>query len=273
MILLGVISDERAAHSLSPAMHNAVLAELGLAGVYLPFAVEPAQLPAAVAGLRALGMTGVNVTVPHKEAAAALADRLTPPAAALGAVNTLVLRDGVLEGHNTDVGGFVQALGLAGFAPGGRRCLVLGAGGAARAVVQALREAGAASVQVAGRNLRRVEALTERLGGQPLDLVQASERAGQAELIVNATSVSSPSESLAMAAFASMLRLSGRCRLVMDINYGRQENIWARLAETSGAAFCDGLSMLACQARQSFFIWTGREVPLASFQGALERAA
>jgi len=254
-------------------MHNAVLAELGLDGVYLPFAVQPDQLAAALAGLRALGLTGVNVTVPHKEAAAALAEELTPQAAALGAVNTLALRRGVLEGHNTDVDGFAQALGQAGFAAGGRRCLVLGAGGAARAVVQALHEQGAASVQVAGRSPRRARALTERLGGEPLDLAQAAAVAGQAELIVNATSVSSPAESPAMAAFALGLCLDSRCGLVMDINYGRAENIWARLAAASGAAFCDGLAMLACQARLSFFIWTGREVPLASFQRALEGVA
>lgn len=273
MMLLGILGDQRVAHSLSPAMHNAVLAEMGLEGSYLPFAVEPAQLGAAVAGVRALGLAGVNVTVPHKEAAAALADDLSPQAAALGAVNTLVLQDGVLQGHNTDVGGFAQALDSAGFAAAGCRALVLGAGGAARAVVKALLDLGAARVAVAGRSLARVERLTKELGGEALDLAQGGRRASQAELIVNASSVSSPAESPEMAAYAAGLELGGGCRLLVDLNYGRTQNFWAGLAAAAGVPFQDGLAMLACQARLSFNLWTGLEAPLASFQRALAEAA
>ncbi|WP_242868876.1 shikimate dehydrogenase family protein [Desulfotomaculum copahuensis] len=154
------------AHSFSPVMHNAAFAALGLDYVYAAFPVSPEQLPAAVAAVRALDLAGVNVTVPHKENVPSLLDDLTPGARLAGAVNTIVHRDGRLKGHNTDGSGFVRALAEeAGFDPGGKTALILGAGGAARAVAVHLALAGAASVLVANRTVSRAAALAALLNG------------------------------------------------------------------------------------------------------------
>ena len=150
--VVGVIGDP-VRHSLSPVLHNAAFAALRLDWVSVAFPVPPSALDAALAGARALGLRGLSVTMPHKEAVARKVDRTSAAAARLGAVNCVVVEPGGLVGENTDGQGFVAALRRgAGFDPAGRRCLVAGAGGAARAVVLALAEAGASEVVVVGRS-------------------------------------------------------------------------------------------------------------------------
>ncbi|HEX2192088.1 MAG TPA: shikimate dehydrogenase, partial [Acidimicrobiales bacterium] len=170
-------------HSLSPVLHNAAFRALELDWVYVAFEVPDGGAPSALAGMRALGIEGLSVTMPHKDAVAAAVDRLSPTARALGAVNTVVRRADVLEGHNTDGAGFLAAVrDDEGFDPAGRRCLVLGAGGAARAVVKALADAGAAEVVVVNRTASRAEAAAALAG--PVGRVGTADRAADAELIV-----------------------------------------------------------------------------------------
>lgn len=265
MIILGLISDHRARRSLSPAIHNRILEEEGIPGAYLPFEVSPERLGRAVEGLRALGMRGANVTVPYKEAVIPFLDHLEPEAGRVGAVNTILNQEDELIGYNTDPGGFLQALGLAGFEPDGAGALVLGLGGAARAVTAALTGSGA-QVTLAGRDEAAGLELAEefRARFRPLAGLQP----GEVGLVVNATTVSEPVESPALAGLVRELEISG-CRLVMDLNYGRPENLWAGLADRLKAGFQDGETMLAAQARLSFRLWTGREVDLGRFQAAL----
>ncbi len=269
MIVLGIMGDARVAHSLSPRMHNALLAKHGLEGVYLPFAVEPAAVGQAVAGIKALGLAGVNVTVPHKQAVVPHLDRLSEDAAALGAVNTIKPEGGRLIGYNTDLEGFRRALAQAGAGPAGGRALVLGAGGAARAVVLALVRDGA-QVMVAARRREQAAALCAELGGEGLSLDQAAKVFKGVDLVVNATSVSSPAESPDMRDWLGELPPAPNLSLVMDLNYGRQDNFWAGLAQRNGAAFGDGLAMLAHQACLSFNLWTGLEARVEDFLAALE---
>lgn len=272
MKVYGVMGDERVRRSLSPAMHNAVMAAHGLNARYVVFPVQPEDVGAATAGLRAMGVAGVNVTVPHKRAVAEYLDELVGAAAELGAVNTIVLQEERLVGHNTDVGGFAAMLQERGFACAGQKVLVFGAGGAARAVVLALRQEGAAKVWVAGRNREKVQGLAAELQAEPLNLNQAAEAAGQAGLVVNATSVSSPQESKVMADLVAALPPGSGRRLVVDINYGRPQNFWQEWAADNGDDFVDGLPMLAHQARLSFSLWTGLEPPVAEFLSALTEA-
>ncbi|HEU4752810.1 MAG TPA: shikimate dehydrogenase, partial [Armatimonadota bacterium] len=149
-------------HSLSPAMQNAALRAMGVDGVYVAFDVSPADLPDAVRGLRALGVSGVNCTIPHKEALLGLADEISEEAAFIGAANTLVFRDGRTVAHNTDAPGFLAALREAGVRPEGQRAVVLGAGGSARAVAVALGRCGA-TLTIANRSRGRAEELAEGL--------------------------------------------------------------------------------------------------------------
>ena len=268
MKVFGILSDERAFRSKSPAMHNHVLRQNGVAGVYVPFSVPQHMLGRAVEGLRALGIAGANVTVPYKEQVMPCLDRLSPEVEAIGAVNTIVRNGEEMIGRNTDADGFAAALADAGARVAGAEALVLGAGGAAKAAGYALIRSGAARVTLAGRDPDRVKRTAKALGTDYVTMKDLAGKKVNADLLVNATSVSAPSESPEMSAWLERLDVRA-CRLVFDLNYGRAENMWQRLAGSLGTRFEDGLSMLAHQARQSFFMWTGLEVDVDQFKAGL----
>jgi shikimate dehydrogenase len=174
-------------HSLSPVLHNAAFAEVGLDWAYMAFDVAEGQCAGALDGARALGVCGLSVTMPHKRAAAQGCDELLPTAAALGVANTIVRRGHKLVGDATDGRGFVAAMRAAGHDPAGRSCLLLGAGGAAAAVAYALGEAGAKRVGVVARRPEAAQQVVA-LAGPAGRLAEAADVDG-ADLVVNATSV------------------------------------------------------------------------------------
>ncbi|KIX12797.1 shikimate dehydrogenase [Dethiosulfatarculus sandiegensis] len=271
MKVFAVLGDQRAKASLSPQMHNQALFKAGINGRYVSFCVEPARLGQAVEGLFALGLAGANVTVPHKQKVIPFLQGLSDEAGSLGAVNTIEFTDNGMIGHNTDVPGFVRALEQAGFNPFNRRCLVMGAGGAARAVVAGLRQAKAKEIMVAARQKSRAEALCRDLGGTPLGIADWGRAAKGTDLLVNAASVSTRTESPELAALLSETPDQARPAVIMDLNYGRKGNLWQALARQKNAVFQDGLVMLAEQARLSFEIWTGVLPPTSHFLSALEQ--
>ncbi len=267
------------AHSRSPAMQEAAFRALGIDAVYVPFPVRPERLADAVAGLRALGIAGANVTLPHKEAVIALLDEVEPDARAIGAVNTIVRSGDRLLGANTDAPGLVRALAEAGFEPKGTRAVVLGAGGAARAAVVGLARAGAALVTVAARRLDRAEALAEELapvsGGTALaaaDLARLGEAFAQADLVVQATSATLEGRAEAEA-FAASLPLDAlpAQATVNDLVYEPRETAVLRRARARGLCTVDGLGMLLHQGAIAFERWTGRDAPLAAMRTTLVR--
>jgi shikimate dehydrogenase len=245
-------------HSRSPAMFAPALAELGLDWRYVRLPLPPERFPEAARSLAASGYRGINVTMPHKRAAHDLADELTPAAAAIGAVNTLTYEDGRIEGDNTDAGGFLDALGAD---PRGWRCLVLGAGGSARAVVWALREAGAGEVAIWNRTAVRATELASELE------VRHVARPEAADLIVNCTSVGiagGVGEAEAVAAVG----LDGvePPRAFFDLTYAAEATPLARWAAAGGARVGDGLEMLVRQGARSLERWTGRTAPLPAMR-------
>jgi shikimate dehydrogenase len=257
--VVGVIGDP-VRHSLSPALHNAAFAALGLDWVSLAFAVPPAALEGALAGARALGIRGLSVTMPHKAAVAARMDRLSPTAERLGAVNCVVVEPDGLAGDNTDGEGFLAALRRgAGFDPSGRRCLVVGAGGAARAVLLALARAGATEVIVVGRTPERAQAAAD-LAGAACRTGTASE-AGGADLVVNATPVGMAGTPTADELPPVGPELLGPGQLVVDLVYTPRPTRWLALAGRQGAVTLDGLGMLVHQAARQIELWTGRPTP------------
>jgi shikimate dehydrogenase len=264
-----ILSDARAFRSKSPGMHTFVLRKLGLSGVYVPFMVEPHRVGDAVRGLRALNMAGANVTVPYKEAVVPHLDALVGDAEAVAAVNTIVPGPNGLIGHNTDVGGFKNAIAATGFDMKGKTALVMGTGGAAKAVVYALTTLAADRVVLAGRGSERTTQVAERFGASPKPLDALLEQPLAAHLLVNATPVSSFRESPELGQRLERWDVSA-CELVVDLNYGRKENFWLELAARVGAQFTDGLSMLVHQARLSFALWTGIEADTALFMEGLE---
>ncbi|HEX2024253.1 MAG TPA: shikimate dehydrogenase [Acidimicrobiales bacterium] len=256
-------------HSVSPAMHNAAFRALGLDWVFVAFEVPAGEALTALAGARALGLQGLSVTMPHKADVAVGVDRLTPAAQAVGAVNTVVRRArGVLEGDNTDGTGLLDALRSdEGFDPAGRRCLVVGAGGAARAVIRALAETGANEVVVVNRSLDRAEAAAALAG--PVGRVGSPGDAAGADLVVNATPVGM---GLSGATAEDELPLDpsdlGPGQLVVDLIYHPPLTRFVELARGRGATAVNGLGMLVHQAARAFRLWTGEDPPLPVLSAA-----
>ena len=253
------------AHSLSPVIHNAAFAALDMDWTYVALPVEPGMVPAAVTGLRALGIVGANVTMPHKEAVADVMDELTDDAARLRAVNTIEMRGGVLVGHNTDAPGFARFLEHdAGFDPAGRTALLFGAGGAARACALALARAGLTRIVVALRELARARALADALDGYPtvVDVVAFDDAAEvEADLVVNGTPLGAHGETIA-------LPRVGPDALVVDLLYRPASTPLQQAARATGAKAFGGLGLLLHQAALSFELWTGRPAPLEVMSAA-----
>jgi shikimate dehydrogenase len=249
---------------LSPAIHNAAFAAAGLDWAYLAFDVGIEEVAAALAGAQALGLTGLSVTMPLKERVARHVGNLTPVAARLEAVNTVIIGPRGLTGANTDGDGFIDA--LAPYSPAGRRVVVVGAGGAARAVVLAVAQAGASDVAVVARSPERAARAADlggRVGG-PGDI-------GEAELVVNATPV-------------GMAGTEGEGRLPLDIELLRPGQVVVDLvyhpvrtsfldaAARRGATAVDGVGMLVHQAAHAFRAWTGADAPVQDMERAARAA-
>jgi shikimate dehydrogenase len=273
-------------HSLSPRMHNAAFAELGLNFVYIPLAVQPDGLATAVRGLVALGFAGANVTVPYKSAVLPLLDRLSPVAEAIGAANTLLVeRDGSISGHNTDASGFVAALREAGWPDDSteHRALVVGAGGAARAVAYGLQHI-CSEVWIANRSFETALALCAALGGVPTQDGETPNAAlsahhypdelvalaPDADLIVNTTSLGLKADDpLPWAAGVPFRRGQLVCDLVPR-SKAAGLTPFLSLAASQGASVLDGRGMLVHQGAKAFELWCGVEAPLSAMWKAVE---
>tara|TARA_B110000263_G_scaffold228448_1_gene221491 strand:- start:823 stop:1725 length:903 start_codon:yes stop_codon:yes gene_type:complete len=260
-------------HSLSPTLLNAAFAATGLDWTFTAFEVAEGDLARALDGMRALGLAGLSVTMPHKAAAAESADELTDAAARLGAVNCLVPDGSRLVGHNTDGGGFLDGLAHdAGITVEGRSVLVVGAGGAARAVVEACGTGGAADIAVLNRTPERAQSASELAGGvgrvvAPDAVEQALARA---DLVVNATPVGmSVGPAGDMPVDADVLRVG---QVAVDLVYHPLETPWLAALRRRGIEAHGGLSMLLFQAARAFSLWTGDEAPVAAMEAAARAA-
>jgi shikimate dehydrogenase len=279
--VVGVIGDP-VQHSLSPLLHNTAFVEMGLDWISVGFPVPAGQAQTALAGMRALGIAGLSVTMPHKAAVAALVDRTTPVAARLDAVNCVTLASGELVGSNTDGDGFVAALRHGdGFEPRGKKCLVVGAGGAARAVILALAEAGAAEVIVVNRTESRANVAAALAG--PVGRVGRSEEAKTADLVVNATpagmgrSQGQGAEADPQAApqadpFPLDVAYLVAGQVVVDLVYHPAITPWLLAARERGAVTHNGLGMLVHQAAVQLRSWTGDDPPVAAMWQAVTSA-
>ncbi len=254
------------AHSISPRFQQAALDALGVDARYEAWDVLPADLPAAMERLRGGSMRGANVTIPHKESVVRMADRPDALVERMGAANTIVQRDGLLHATNTDVIGILRSLEAAGVDVSGKQVVLLGAGGAARAVVVAMRRAGAVHLVIANRTPERAQAIA-RLGGDelatsivPLDadtpaLLDAVRRAA---LVINATSLgmSHGPDEHATPLPASAFQPG---QAAFDLVYVPERTPFLTAAEAAGAQAVGGLAMLVHQGAESFRLWTGLE--------------
>ncbi len=252
-------------HSLSPALHNAGFAATGVDWVYTAFEVEPGQAGAALAAMRVLGLGGLSVTMPHKEAVASLVDELDPAAAALRSVNTVVpIGDGRLKGYSTDGAGFVASLTAEGLEVEGRQICVIGAGAAARAIIDSLARAGAARIAVVNRTADRAQAAADVAPG--IATVASPDVVGDCDIVVNATSIGMGTHGMPFDA-----KLLNEHQVVADIVYHPRCTALLAAARDRGTRTVEGLGMLVHQAVLQQQLWTGISPPATLMWAAAER--
>lgn len=270
----GVIGDP-VRHSLSPRLHNAAYAALGLDWVYVAFEVPEGAAAHAVDALRSLDLVGLSVTMPHKTAVAALCDELSPDAESLRSVNTLTrLADGRIAGDSTDGGGFVRSLAEAGVDPAGRTVLVLGAGGAARAVARALGACGA-RVTVAARREAAAAVAGALAAGTVVGWDDRATAAAASDIVVNATplGMTKAGETGEGAEAPLGPDAVGPDQVLVELVYNPIETPLLRAARARGAQVVPGLGMLVHQAALQVERWTGQPAPLPAMWAAVTPVA
>ncbi|MDA3038583.1 MAG: shikimate dehydrogenase [Actinomycetota bacterium] len=269
--VFGVIGDP-VTHSRSPLLHNAAFAARGIDAVYVAFPVRSGNGAAAVEAARSLGVRGLSVTMPHKDLVAAGVDRRSPAVEALGACNTVVRDGDDLVGHNTDGDGFIASLGAeAGVDVAGLRVVVLGAGGAARAIIDALARHRAGLVTVVNRTLANAERAAALFANGASTSVADAALVSNADLVINATSLGmagGPAPE-AIGLDPAWLRQG---QIVADIVYQPTQTPLLRAASTAGAIVVGGLGMLLHQAALQFELWTGTPAPLQVMADALDQS-
>ncbi len=245
-------------HSKSPALHGFWLSRHNIDGAYVPMAVKPQDLAQALKALPALGFAGVNLTVPHKEAAMGLVDDISDVAKTVGAINTIIVQpDGRLHGTNTDAFGFIENLrqSFSGFDATKGPCVVLGAGGAARAVCAAMKAAGCPDIRIANRTTTRSQALAADFGRavKSIEWKNLTHDLAQAAILVNATSLGMTGQP----ALEVDLSTLPQTTLVTDLVYAPLETSLLMAAKNRGNPTVDGLGMLLYQAQAGFEAWFG----------------
>ena len=263
----GLIGDP-VAHSVSPAMHNAAFNYTGLDFIYLPFRVEKEALAAAISGLRALNIKGLNVTIPHKVAVIPLLDELEPLAKKIGAVNTIVNEGGHLRGYNTDAGGFLKALMERGFKLDDKNIVILGAGGAARAISFSLADR-IAKMVILNRQLEmdwavELAASLSRFTRKAVKALELNKKnlasvLASADMLINATSVGMSPDTSHSPVPAGLFRPG---MVVFDVIYNPIKTRLLAEARAAGAETINGIDMLVGQGALSFKLWTGAKAPV-----------
>jgi len=263
-------------HSLSPLLYNTAFRVLELNMAYMAFDVEPEYLESALRGMTAMGFQGFNVTIPHKEAVLPYLDFIHPEAKLIGAVNTVVIKHGKLHGYNTDGVGFLRSLEENRISPFGKEIVLLGAGGAAKAVATVLALKGAKRIIIANRSLNKAQELAARISSmgvtsQAVSLEALNERVDlrQTDILINATPVGlNPKTD---STIISVNSLSKTCT-VCDHVYGSTKSFLLQQAEQQGLVAIDGSGMLLYQAAEAFSLFTGLVPPLRKMQQELDVA-
>jgi shikimate dehydrogenase len=266
-------------HSLSPQMQQAAFDALGIEARYVLWETQPGTLAQRIASLRSPGVLGANVTIPYKEDVVSLLDEYDAAAVKIGAVNTIVNRGGRLVGYNTDAAGFIRALtdftGCA-FDCHGKKAVILGTGGAARAAAVALLENGVGELALLGRTHRRVDALVnhlraldsgnKRVSGASLGSSEANRFLSGADLLVNATPVGLRMDDEALLVDIDLLQAGA---FVMDMVFNSPQTRLLGAAHARGCHTLNGLAMLLYQGALAFELWTGRAAPVEPMRAAL----
>lgn len=266
-------------HSLSPPMHNAAFAALGLNWVYVPFAVHPDRIACAIQAVRALDLGGLNVTIPHKLAVLPYLDEISEEARTLGAANTIVNLEGHLVGYNTDGEGFLRSLREIGEDVTGRSVALIGAGGSARSIALAVSRAGASHLSIINRTVEKAQALVEMVRGAlpeaqvaavALDAPGAAAAVREARVVIDSTAVGMhPNHEVEPVIPPQWLHAE---QTVCDLTYNPRVTVLLKAAAARGSRTLDGTGMLVHQGALAFEYWTGQPVPIEAMRDALLRS-
>ncbi len=264
-------------HSLSPAMHNRVYKEMGLDYYYLPIEVSAENLATVFAAIKKMNFAGCNITIPHKVAIIKLLDELDPLAAAIGAVNTVQFKNGKAKGFNTDGEGFLRSLKEeGGITPAGKRFLIFGSGGAARAIAFTLAMGKAAQITLCNRTKEKADALAAEINNKirfcadtvEMELLLQGKETIRTDVLVNATNIGMSPQSLTLPCPEAVIS----CRhTVVDIVYNPHKTAFLREAEKRGARVVHGLGMLIWQGVAAFTIFTGKYPPVTVMREEAEQ--
>ena len=276
--LLGVIGDP-ITHSLSPIMHNAAIAQLDLDYVYLPFPIKPAQLPVAITGFAAIGVVGFSITIPHKQAIIPLLSEISPVAQAVGAVNTVWHTNNGWAGTNTDVEGFLAPLQAMQRDWSQTSALILGNGGAARAVVAGVAQLGCAEVRVVGRNSQKLKEFLNSWNNSPLAVnlqvnqwEELPDLISQTQLLVNTTPIGMYPQIDQSPLDAAAIAQLPQNAIAYDLIYTPNPTKFLQQAQQQGAMTIDGLEMLVQQGAAALRIWLQQPVPVDVMRQSLKTA-
>ncbi|MBF0200345.1 MAG: hypothetical protein HQK66_03355 [Desulfamplus sp.] len=264
-----IIGDERAFRTKSPVMFTRVFERIGISASYIPLKVLPNQIGEAMQSLKTLNFDGANITIPHKSSVIPYMNILSEGANIIGAVNTIIRNGNELKGYNTNAIGFMDTLEEHGFDVTGKRALVFGSGGGARAVIFILNWLRSESVEISGRTAHRVENIIKKIGGTPTDLKTLGKIGSGANIVINTTPICSQDDSPEFTQFLDAQKFTD-CELIVDLNYGRKNSIWENKAKELGVPFIDGLGPLAHSARRTLLLWTRVDVDSSEFLKALE---
>ncbi len=274
--LLGVIGDP-VTHSLSPLIHNAAIAELGRDYVYVAFPIKPENLATAIAGFQAVGVVGFSITIPHKQTIIPLLNRITPTAQLVGAVNTVRWTESGWEGTNTDVEGFIAPLNALNRDWTKVSPVVLGIGGAARAVVVGLAQLGCSQIHVVGRNVAKLEAFHQSWQNSDLNAVVAVHPwenlplvIPHTELLVNTTPLGMAPNIDASPVTAELLQRLHQSAIAYDLIYNPSPTRFLQDAQTQGNLAIDGLEMLVQQGAAALQLWLQEPVPVDTMRQVLK---
>jgi len=267
MKLFCLFSDERVFRSRAPDIYSSIFKKIGIQAKYIPFRVLPSDIGNAMKSLKVLNIDGANITMPYKESVLPYVDVLSEGANIIQAVNTVIRSEDKLKGYNTNAIGFMDTLEEANFDINNKTALVFGTGGAAKAVVFILNWLRANSVTIAGRSIERLDLIVKKFGGKTEHISSIASQPITADIIINATAVSSEEESLEFAQLISRLD-TRNCELIIDLNYGRKKNFWESLAKSNNIKFIDGLTPLSHSARRNLMLWTKIDVDYEEFRKA-----
>ena len=263
-------------HSLSPAMQNAAIKQLGLDMIYVPWEVKPDMLEKALDGVRAMGIKGINLTIPHKEEALKYLDEITDEVRITGAANTVINNNGILTGHNTDGRGLLLSLKENhSFSPSDKSAVIIGAGGAARGIAASLALSGAGKILIANRTVEKASTLAKELSekisttsflASGLDSDKIKAFLAETDILINASSAGMNGENNLDLPLTQLPPAA----IVADIVYKPLETTLLSKARKLGLKAEDGLGMLACQGAMGFELWTGKSPPTGIMKKTLK---